>query len=235
MEGVSILVTAYKSKKYIKECLDSINNQVWFKENDNYEILLGIDGCLDTLKYIKNIMHSYNNLRVFMMDSNKGTYITTNTLISISKYDYLMRFDSDDIMCPTMISKSFNRIEKFDLLRYNFRNFRKDINNKDNKNRTSCGVIFFRREILDKLGGFYGVKCAADSDFLNRTKILKYKIGIISEELFHRRLHNDSLSQSKETKKNSQIRRKAKQYFRKQLKENITFVKIKTNKYNEIK
>ena len=34
------------------------------------------------------------------MKENKGTYITINTLMTISKYDHLIRFDSDDIMYP---------------------------------------------------------------------------------------------------------------------------------------
>ena len=42
--GVSVCITAYKSDKYIKECLDSIMNQTWFKTHDNWEIIVGVDG-----------------------------------------------------------------------------------------------------------------------------------------------------------------------------------------------
>jgi len=37
------------------------------------------------------------------MEENYGTYITTNTLMTIAKYDYFIRFDSDDIMLPNLI------------------------------------------------------------------------------------------------------------------------------------
>ncbi len=41
-EGVSIILTAWKTQDYIEECLDSINKQQFFnKEKTNYEILLG--------------------------------------------------------------------------------------------------------------------------------------------------------------------------------------------------
>ena len=98
--GVSICVTAFKSVKFIKKTLNSITNQTWFKNNKNYEIILGIDGCNETLQYIKRIQNNYKNLIVIMMKKNKGTYITTNTIMTISKYDHLIRFDSDDIMYP---------------------------------------------------------------------------------------------------------------------------------------
>lgn len=50
-EGVSIILTAWKTQDYIEECLDSINKQQFFnKEKTNYEILLGIDGCEKTLE-----------------------------------------------------------------------------------------------------------------------------------------------------------------------------------------
>lgn len=33
--GVSICNTAYKADKFIKECLDSVMNQTWFKTHEN--------------------------------------------------------------------------------------------------------------------------------------------------------------------------------------------------------
>lgn len=48
--GVSICVSAYKASDYIKECLDSINGQTYFNKNKNYEVIVGIDGCEETLE-----------------------------------------------------------------------------------------------------------------------------------------------------------------------------------------
>ena len=88
MNGITIYITAYKAKDFLKECLDSISNQTYFINNPNYEILLGIDGCEETLEFAKTIMEKYNNLRILMMNKNCGTYITSNTLIKEAKYDY---------------------------------------------------------------------------------------------------------------------------------------------------
>ena len=73
-DGVSVCITAYKAEEYIKECLDSVLKQTWFKKHKNWEIIVGIDGCEKTLEYMKSIMHLYKNIRVLMMDSNRGLY-----------------------------------------------------------------------------------------------------------------------------------------------------------------
>lgn len=59
--------------------------------NDNWEILFGIDGCEETLNYLPSIRKNDKNLCVFMMKNNKGTNITTNTIMTIAKYDNLIR------------------------------------------------------------------------------------------------------------------------------------------------
>jgi Glycosyltransferases involved in cell wall biogenesis len=107
VNGISILVTAYKSANYIERCLDSIFNQTWFKTNDNWEVLLGIDGCFSTLEKIMDIKHKYPKLKYYMMINNRGTYVTSNTLLDLTnpEYSHNLRFDSDDIMCPEMVEK----------------------------------------------------------------------------------------------------------------------------------
>ena len=44
-KGISICITAYKADKFIKECLDSVINQTWLKDHDNWEVIVGVDGC----------------------------------------------------------------------------------------------------------------------------------------------------------------------------------------------
>ena len=92
-------------EKYIKDCLDSVVNQTWFKTHNDWEIIVGVDCCEKTLSQLKTIMHNYKNLRVFMMDSNNGTYITSNTIMSNATYENIFRFDGDDIMCPNLVEK----------------------------------------------------------------------------------------------------------------------------------
>ena len=64
-KGVSVILTAWNTQDYIEECLDSVYKQSFFKKNDNYEVLLGIDGCEKTLNKVKGIISKYPGLKVF--------------------------------------------------------------------------------------------------------------------------------------------------------------------------
>jgi len=190
-------------KQYIKETLDSISNQTWFKNNSNYEILLGIDNCYETLNYVKNIMKNYCNLRVFMMKSNKGTYITTNTLMTIAKYDNLLRFDSDDIMKKNMVEILMNESEKNDIdkLNFNMKNF-----GRNKKKKKSGGQFLLKHNVFDWFGGFLPWICAADGEFeyrIHRFIIMKS----LNQILFYRRVHSNSLTKKKSSNYHSLLRK----------------------------
>lgn len=230
---ISIIITAYQTQNYIEECLDSVENQTYFKDNDEFEVLVGIDACEDTLTKVKEIMHKYRNLRVFMMDSNMGTYVTSNTLLDLIKYENIIRFDSDDIMKPEMISTIVENIDvNTNLIKFKFL---KNINNKIFENNDDFqyphGVIYFKKYIIDNLGGYQSWKCAADSEFLERGRnIIKEKL--INKPLFYRRYHKNSLTMSVEYGRNSKIRQKYSEMLN-SFKE-IKIVKI-INKFKEIK
>ena len=104
--GVSVCITAYNATRFIKECLDSIEQQTWFRDRDNWEILVGVDNDPKTMRYLRKIMSNYRHIRVFMMNSNEGTYITINSLMYLTKYDYVVRFDADDIMNANCIEEA---------------------------------------------------------------------------------------------------------------------------------
>jgi glycosyltransferase involved in cell wall biosynthesis len=53
---ISIIVTAYKNTSYIKETLESIINSCGDLE---YEILIGIDNCIETMKFLISIKNQY--------------------------------------------------------------------------------------------------------------------------------------------------------------------------------
>ena len=201
--GISIIITAYKTEKYIKSTLDSISEQTWFKNHNNWEILVGVDGCNETLKYVHSIMKNYKNLRVFMMEENRGTYITTNTIMSIAKYDFLLRFDADDVMFSYLVEFLINESEFYDYDRILFKakNFGKD----SETILWAEGQIFMKHWVFDYFGGFMPWRCSADSEFIIRVDqfINVKKIDII---LFKRRIHDSNLTVQKKTKYKSKFR-----------------------------
>ena len=201
--GVSIIVTAFKAKNFIKETLDSISNQTYFINNSNYEILIGVDGCEETLNYLYTIMDNYSNLRIFMMENNYGTYITTNTMMSIAKYDNLIRFDSDDIMLPNLIEITMKEMEKgnIDKVKFLMENF-----GDSNLIRYAAGQFLIKHWVIDYFGGFMPWICEADAEFYVRTEkfIVVKNVPII---LMMRRIHENNLTINKNTNSASFVRK----------------------------
>lgn len=223
LDGISICISAYKASNYIKETLDSISNQSWFKNHDNWECIIGIDGCNITLDYIKAIMNMYdsNHFSFYMMDSSQGTYITSNTLMGeIAKYNWVLRFDSDDIMHENMIETIINNIDNnTDIIRFHLQNFAdknytlNDIS-KINKAYISYGQICVKHIKFNRYGGYLPWKCSADAEFLSRTRrFLKQKK--LQDILFDRRITNDSLTNSSLTNDKSEIRKHYNEYINK--------------------
>lgn len=243
-EGISICLTAWQTQDYIEECLDSIENQTYFENFNNYEILLGIDGCEQTLEKVKSIQHKYRNLRVFMMNKNVGTYITTNTLMSIAKYNWLLRFDTDDVMLPDMISNIMKLVNTNVILRCSFKNFGKNLDAKYKKDiNFAYGIIVFNKNVFYTLGGYKPWICGADSDFIERA--YHYGYSILSPGYNHiyfkRRIHNNSLTLKKDTMlaigtnhKNGILRDKYKQQIKEDIKNGIIKIDTVTEKYTEI-
>lgn len=188
-EGISICITAYNAKKFIRATLDSVFNQTWYRKHSNWEVLLGIDGCEETLEYVKTIQPYYGDkLRVFMMDKNVGTYVTSNTIMKQAYYDTLFRFDSDDLMNENCIETVMNNMSDCDMLRFNMQNFGLKTNIQQ-----AWGQHAIKRSVFDKFGGYQPWPCAADAEMTKRLgKFINIKL--IPDVLFMRRMHRESLT-----------------------------------------
>jgi len=201
-EGISILIAAYNAQDYIEECLTSIQNQTYFKDHKNYEIIIGIDGCESTLNKVKEIKDNYSNLRVFYMHKNKGAYITHNTLLDKVSYDYILKFDADDIMLPNMI-EVLKKITSYDIIRFMCKKYYTATNTTDREiPKYPDGTLMMRHNVIEKSGGYMPWYMAADTEFLHRVKD-HFKILYLNEILFLRRIHNESLCANLNTNFNS--------------------------------
>lgn len=203
--GISICLTAWQTQNYIEDCLNSIESQTYFKDFGEFEILLGIDGCENTFSKVKKIQHKYRNLRVFMMNKNVGTYIVSNTMMSLAKYDYILRFDTDDIMMPNMIESVMNYMyfnPNVDMLRPYAINF----GDKSGMLYDKHGCVLVKKQVFRKFGGYRPWTCAADGEFQRRVekfiKIEKYRTVV-----FKRRIHSNNLTIAKNTNFGSDIRK----------------------------
>lgn len=196
-DGISICISAWKAEKYIEECLDSIYGQTWFKAHDNWEVLIGIDGCEETLKKVVAIKNKYKNLRVFMMDSNKGTYVTCNTIMKESKYDWLLRFDSDDIMLPTCVETFMGVCKNYDLIVGNVVNFGMETK-VTNQIKKGVGQQMIRKSAFFELNGYDNYRISMDSDLIKKMRKF-YRYKYIEKTIAKRRQHEGSLTCSEDT------------------------------------
>jgi glycosyltransferase involved in cell wall biosynthesis len=203
---ISIIITAYHTQDFIEECLDSIENQTYFKNNNNFEVLVGVDACYSTLDKLKEIRCKYRNLCIFMMKSNQGTYVTSNTLLDLVKYENIIRFDSDDIMKPKMIEIIVSNMEDYDIIKFGYNHFIKNIENTyTSRFHFPHGVVLYKKRVFDIAGGYQNWQCAADTELLERVKDY-IKIKELPLRLFYRRQHEDSLTQRTDTKSGSELR-----------------------------
>jgi hypothetical protein len=186
-KSVSILIPAYNSQSFIEECLDSINIQNYFVNNDKFEVLVGVDGCSATLAYLLSIKKRYRNLKIYWMAENKGTYMTLNALLDKVQYDNIIIFGSDDIMLPDMVKTLVN--QEADLIQSKFFVLNSNVQMKS----YSCGAIWIKKKVFDLAGGYEPWQIAADRDLLNRVQN-KIKIKQIPDQLFYYRKHFDSMT-----------------------------------------
>lgn len=232
-KSVSIIITAYETQDFIEECLDSIENQTYFINNDNYEILVGIDGCQKTLDKVLQIYKKYRNLNVFLLVKNSGTYVTTNTLIDLVKYDNIIRFDSDDVMRPELINEIMYYAGEYDIIQFKYRNFRNNLRGVYGRSDYANGAIFIRKNVFDLFGGYMPWLCAADYEFLTRVN-RHIKIKRHNNLLMYRRMHDNSLTRRNDTKMTSSLRKKYHKLIQDKDYSEICFIDKKISNYFKI-
>jgi hypothetical protein len=228
----SIVVTAYKTADYIEECLDSIESQSYFKGYDDFEVLVGVDGCQETLDKLLEIRKKYRNLSVYMMLENSGTYITTNTLISQATKDYIIRFDSDDVMREFLVKQVADNLHS-DVLRLSYNNFRTG-GAVEAKVNVAHGIMCIKRKVIDEIaGGYQAWKCGADTEFIQRVSGL-VSVSVLKDSVFYRRLHQQSLTLNPSTCFESDLRKSYKKMIKPHYRPEEVFIPRITGKYEKI-
>ncbi|MFA5499797.1 MAG: glycosyltransferase [Candidatus Omnitrophota bacterium] len=90
---LSVVIPTYNRKDLLKECLESLFNQTYPKED--YEIVVVDDGSTDgTEEALKGLRAEHGNLRYFRQE-NKGAYHACNTGILCSRGEIVAFTDSD--------------------------------------------------------------------------------------------------------------------------------------------
>jgi len=231
--SLSVIIPTFKNVEFLSELFDSIEKCNFTGE---YEVLIGIDSCEDTLKYVYENQFPIN-FKFFFFLENKGPYLIKNTLSDISSFDKLFFFDSDDVMIPNLLSEIDNNLNKFQLIKPKYIDF-EDKNGsrvfKEDKPTFGEGVFGIKKQMFLDFGGFEDWRVAADSDFMGR--LYKSKITILHTNhiLFHRRIHKNSLTINPTTGLASRLRSNYFQLSKNKTKNDIVIQNMKKSSYKVV-
>jgi len=236
---LSIIISTYKNIEFIEKTFESIENSI---KNQNVEVLVGLDSCIETLEFVKrNSFPSY--FKFFYFPEHIGPYVIFNTLAKNCSSENLLFFSTDDVMCENMINNCIKSLNNNNLIKTNYVNFKNEKEIKiPKKYNEAKGVFGIKKNIFLKYNGFEPWLCSADSEFLNRMEKNKIKSTNTGNFDFFRRIHIKSLTNDPRTGLNSEIRKQykkieeSKKYFGPLDKlETATNFLIKTKGFKKIK
>jgi len=105
--AVSVIVPMYNSSEYIIETLESILKQT----ADNFEIIVIDDGNVDdSLEKVIRCLEKTDIPVTVLSIPNRGTAIARNIAVFYSTGEFILPFDSDDIMMPEMIADFYKKL-----------------------------------------------------------------------------------------------------------------------------
>lgn len=200
MSLVTIIIPFYNTQDYILKAIDSIINQTY----KNWELILIDDFSTDKsyeivsnyiIKLIEKDINYENKINLYQNKKNYGVYVSLNIAITKSKGEYICRLDSDDELKLETLEKCVKILDndkKYDIVHYKF------TTGKDVVYGEIC--LFYRKEIIQKLGYYDSVRFGADTEFKIRAYSLYYKkIFKLDEILYMYNKRPNSLTTSLDT------------------------------------
>lgn len=99
---ISIIIPVYNNEKEIAETLQSVKNQTF----TNWECIVINDGSIDhsEMVILENI--SGDNRFQYCFQENKGVCVARNSAIEISKGNYILPLDGDDLLSPEFLTRT---------------------------------------------------------------------------------------------------------------------------------
>ena len=101
---ISVIVPVYNVETYLKECLDSIQNQTY----TNLEVLLVNDGSTDGSQAICECYCQADKRFRLINQSNQGQSVARNTGVTASRGEFIAFVDSDDMILPNYLETLMN-------------------------------------------------------------------------------------------------------------------------------
>ena len=214
MIEVSIIIPVYNRAHLIGETLDSILSQTYEK----WECIVVDDGSTDeTYAVLKEYLTKDDRIRIYSRPESKvkGANSCRNFGFQKSRGDYIIWFDSDDIMHKDHIRIKIGSIQNFnvDYVIAKTQNFKgKKMLEPYKYERKSYGIrasdfillkihwytydVMLKREVAEQISWNERMRSWQDYNYFCKM-VLKTEEGeYLDEILTYRRLHNNSIQQS---------------------------------------
>ncbi len=202
---ISIIVPMYNTpEKYFEELVDRMIEQTY----SNWELCLA-DGSKQRNTKIEKICSKDERIKYKFINDNKGISGNTNEALSLATGEYISLLDHDDLLAKNTlfeIVKCINENPEVEFI-YTDEDKFTELSGKRwephfkpdfaidtlRSNNYICHFSTFKKELMDKLGGFRSkYDGAQDYDIIIRMSELTNKIIHIPKVLYHWRVHPQS-------------------------------------------
>lgn len=137
---ISIVMPVYNSEKYLREAINSLQNQTYKK----FEIICVDDGSTDqSLNILKNLQSEDSRIKI-IQQQNLFAGVARNNGLQEATGKYIMFLDSDDVFEKNMLSYLVKKAEKnqTDIVFFGFYHFKQNI-----KHRSMMGIPYACKKI----------------------------------------------------------------------------------------
>jgi glycosyltransferase involved in cell wall biosynthesis len=229
-EKVSIIINCYNGEKYLKDCLDSVEDQTY----KNYEVIFWDNKSIDNSSKIF-LRYANNNFKYFLSKEFTNLSEARNLALNNITGDYVAFLDTDDCWNKTKLEKqiSFMKRNNLDI---SFTNYFLNDETKNKKELKKYYTMFPKNNLIEKLLKNYFISISTvifkvlkiediyfnqkyhligDYDLLMRNLLNKKILGL-NDPLASIRFHNEN-----ETKK----------YFLKNIFENKIWINLNKKEF----
>lgn len=105
---ISVVVPVYNAEKYLKQCLESLENQTFRK----MEVICIDDGSTDASGEIIDRFASRDKRFRKIAQKNMGAGAARNRGLSLARGEYIIFLDADDYFAPDMLKHAYNKIRE---------------------------------------------------------------------------------------------------------------------------
>lgn len=200
---VACCIASYNMARFLPELLDSLRNQTY----KNIAIYVSYHGSSDNTK---EILKKYKEVKIIPYKKKPGIGLNKHDAVKEALKDkknkYLLMFDADDYVLPTYVEKAVERLERGDvdwvlvwgrLFGDRQGYIHSEIESleelrKANNHRHSW--ISAKASLFRKMNYNTEITYAEDWDLWIRLDEAGYKGGIVEEELYMKRWHEQSLT-----------------------------------------